>query len=121
MTYEEVPTLKVFSYILADAFDESEATTLKEWLGDGKTLAELAGEELSREFYDTRGEDVALIEHMWGLIEITMEMNDGSPYEIVVSTRGHGVLLFSYGDPNGTAWLSTTYFARDREAVKSRS
>ncbi|MFZ1301405.1 MAG: hypothetical protein WAQ27_02390 [Candidatus Microsaccharimonas sp.] len=113
MPYDEIPLVHVLNYYLADAFDASEATDVLEWLGDGKTLAELVGADVSQQFYAQRHEELAEFIHYIGLDLID---SDG-PNAITLTVRNQGELVLRPGNAAGTPWILTEHFQRTRAEV----
>ena len=119
MPYDTIPIAHVLNYWLADGFDASEQTDLLEWLGEGKTLADMLGEEASTNFYTPqRRQEITGFTKYLGLYELQHYLNDQDDKSAVLLRMAmDGELIFAAGNPEGTAAIATDWFARNRESV----
>lgn len=119
MPYEDIPIAHVLNYWLADGFDASEQTDVLEWLGDGKTLADMLGEEASVSFYTPqRKKEISEFAQYLGLNELQYYLNaeDDKP-AVLLRLATNGEFIFAAGKPEGTPAISTDWFAQHRESV----
>ena len=116
MPYEEIPIAHVLNYWLADRFDASDLTDVLEWLGEGKTIADMLGAEASTSFYtrERRQEIFEFVQHM-GLDELQYFLNDQDDKPAVLLRQApNGELVFAAGIPEGTPAIATEWFSRHR-------
>ena len=119
MPYEDISIAHVLNYWLADGFDVSEQTDVLEWLGEGKTLADMLGEEASASFYTPqRKQEITGFAQYLGLYELQYYLNaEDNKLAVLLRMAMDGELIFAAGNPEGTPAISTDWFARNRESV----
>ncbi len=117
-SYEPIPIGHVLNYLLADAFEASGETDPFTWLGTGKTLYELAGQNASFSFYaPKRCEELHDYLYALGLDDLEANLNQpGSPIAIELTFKQRFELIFRAGSREGVVWFLTEYFERDRQA-----
>jgi len=119
MPYEDISIAHVLNYWLADGFDASEQTDVLEWLGEGKTLADMLGEEASASFYTPqRRQEITAFTQYLGINELQFYLNaQDNKSAVLLRTTSDGEFMFAAGNPEGTPAISTDWFARNRESV----
>jgi len=119
MPYEDIYIAHVLNFWLADGFDASEQTDVLEWLGEGKTIADMLGEEASTSFYTPqRRHEIAAFTQSLGLNELQYYVNaQDDKSAVLVRMTSDGEFIFAAGNPEGTPAISTDWFARNRESV----
>lgn len=123
MPYEDIFIAHVLNYWLADGFDASEETDVLEWLGEGKTFADMFGEEVAASFYTPeRVEQIHSFISAYDLLELQYYLNDNDRLQaVVLELRGQRELAFKAGNPAGVPAISTEWFARHRAEVLERT
>jgi len=119
MPYDDIPIAHVLNYWLADGFDATEQTDVLEWLGDGKTLSDMLGEEASASFYTPeRRQEIAGFIVAFDLHELQCFLNDQDDKPaVVLSQASNGEFVFAAGNSEGTAAIVTEWFTRSRASV----
>jgi len=119
MPYEDIPIAHVLNYWLADGFDAAEQTDVLEWLGEGKTLADMLGEEASVSFYTPqRKQEISEFTRYLGLNELQYYLNaEDDKSAVLLRSASDGEFMFAAGNPRGTPAISTDWFAQHRESV----
>ena len=120
MPYEDISIAHVFNYLLADGFDASGETDVLVWLGNGKTLADMLGVEVSQNFYTKeRKEELSSFIFFMKIEELPHHLNDDDEKSAVVLTlNSDDELVFSAGNPKGTPAIITDWFKRQRATVR---
>jgi hypothetical protein len=119
MPYEDIFIVDVLNYWLADGFDASEQTDVLEWLGSGKTLADMLGEEASISFYSLeRKQQIDDYLNVFDLHELQCYLNDHDDKPaVLLRMNSNGEFVFVAGMSEGTPAISTEWFGRHRERV----
>jgi len=109
--YSAIPILHAFEEMLRDAFIESKATDVFDWL-DGKTFSELVGDDVAQQFHDRDPGDFAYVrsvgEDFWEL-QLNHARADNA-VAVVVEFQGsgpvpHGEFRFWAGDRSAKTWI----------------
>ena len=116
MPYEDIPIAHVLNYWLADGFDASKETDVLVWLDEGKTLADMLGDEASASFYTPeRKQEIADFISAFDLHVLQCYLNNQDDKSAVVLKRtSTGEFIFAAGEPEGTPAISTEWFSRHR-------
>ena len=123
MPYDDIPIAHVLNYLLADGFDASGCEDVREWLGEeGKTLADMLGQEASDNFYsDERLDELHGFIQAFDLHELELYLNDNDAHSAVRLRLREGKLVFFAGDPRGVPAITTSWFERHRAQLVDQS
>jgi len=116
MLYEDIPIAESLNYLLADAFDASGQEDVLEWLGNGKTIANMLGDRVSDAFYtESRRSEIRSFVHAFDLQELECYLNDSDAVSaILLRTNQAGLLVFVAGNPAGQPAFTTDWFKQRR-------